>query len=213
MKRQALRVAVFLLGVFLMAFGVAISVRAELGTSPIASFPTVLSYGTSWSVGGYMIIMNVVFVILQLLILRRRFPLFQLIQLPMSVAFGLFIDLSMYLTQWVAPQSYLEQWFWTIISVIIIAFGVYFEMQPRLSYLPGNGLVFTIYEKLQNIPYGTIKITFDTTLVVISAVVSLVLMGELNGVREGTVFAAIAVGLVIRAISVVHKRLGGPNFS
>lgn len=108
MKRQALRVAVFLLGVFLMAFGVAISVRAELGTSPIASFPTVFSYGTSWSVGTYMIIMNIVFVMLQMLILRRRFPPFQLVQLPISVAFGVFIDLSMYLTQWLAPQSYVE---------------------------------------------------------------------------------------------------------
>lgn len=213
MKRQILRVAVFLLGVFLMAFGVAISVRAELGTSPIASFPTVLSYGTSWSVGIYMIVMNVVFVLLQILILRRRFPLFQLVQLPISVAFGIFIDLSMHLTQWVTPNSYLEQWFWTIISVIVIAFGVYFEMQPRLSYLPGNGLVFTIFEKLQNIPYGTIKTTFDTSLVAISVIVSLALMGELNGVREGTVFAAVAVGLVIRAISAIHKRLGGPNFS
>lgn len=213
MIRQLLRVTVFLLGILLMAMGVAVSIRADLGTSPIASFPTVLSFGTSLSVGVYMILLNIVFIALQMLILRRKFPVFQLIQLPVSIVFGLFIDLSMYLTQWLVPGNYIEQWVWTAVSVILVALGVYFEMQPRISYLPGNGLVFTIYTKLQNIPYGTIKTTFDTTLVVVSVVTSLLLMGQLNGVREGTVFAAITVGIVIRGISAIHKRWGGAKSS
>lgn len=208
MLRQVNRIIVFILGVFLMALGVAVSVRADLGTSPIASFPTVLAFATPLTVGVHMMLLNLVFIALQILILRRKFPLFQLVQLPISLMFGLFIDLGIYLTIWLVPETYVMQWVWVMVSVVLVALGVYLEMQPRLSYLPGNGLVFTIFEALQNIPYGTIKTVFDTTLVIISTLMSLALMGGLHGVREGTIFAALTVGLVVRCIDVLHKRLG-----
>lgn len=208
MIRQVNRILVFTLGVFLMALGVAVSIRADLGTSPIASFPTVLSFATPLTVGVHMVLLNLVFIGLQILILKRKFPPFQFVQLPISFMFGVFIDVSMYLTSWLVPADYFMQWVWVLVSVVLVAFGVYLEMQPRLSYLPGNGLVFTIFEKLQNIPYGTIKTVFDTTLVVLSVGLSLILMGGLHGVREGTVFAAFTVGILIRVIDAVHKRLG-----
>lgn len=204
--RQLKRLLVFLLGVFLIAIGVAISVRADLGTAPIASLPTVLSFATPVSVGTYVMVLNLFFIGLQVGILRRNFPLFQLIQLPLTVAFGLFIDVCMYLTDWLQPTSYVERWAWLLVSVVVLALGVYVEMQPRLTYLPGNGIVFTLYTVLQNIRYGTIKAVVDSTLVAVSVVVSLVLMGALYGVREGTVFSALAVGGVIRGISALHQR-------
>lgn len=94
MIRQLRRSFVFTLGVFIMALGVAVSVRANLGTSPIGSFPTVLSFATPLSVGAYLILLNLVFFLLQVLILRRKFPLLQLAQLPISLAFGVFTDIG-----------------------------------------------------------------------------------------------------------------------
>lgn len=211
MLRQLKRLATFLLGVFLIAIGVALSVRADLGTAPIASLPAVLSFITPVSVGTYVMSLNVIFVVLQVLILRRKFPKFQFIQLPLAVAFGLFVDLAMYLTAWLEPASYLEQWAWLVVSVVMLAVGVYVEMQPRLTYLPGNAIVFTIYTVLQNIRYGTIKTLVDSTLVLLAAIVSLTTMGGLYGVREGTVFSALTVGLLLRWISALHKRFSGPE--
>ena len=211
MLRQLKRLATFLLGVFLIAIGVALSVRADLGTAPIASLPAVLSFITPVSVGTYVMTLNVIFVVLQVLILRRKFPKFQLIQLPLAVAFGLFVDLAMYLTAWLEPSSYLEQWAWLLVSVVMLAVGVYVEMQPRLTYLPGNAIVFTIYTVLQNIRYGTIKTLVDSTFVILAAIVSLTTMGGLYGVREGTVFSALTVGLLLRWISALHKRFSGPD--
>ncbi|GAA4475540.1 YitT family protein [Enteractinococcus fodinae] len=211
MLRQLKRLTIFLLGVFLIAIGVALSVRADLGTAPIASLPAVLSFITPVSVGTYVMTLNVIFVVLQVLILRRKFPTFQLIQLPLAVAFGLFVDLAMYLTAWLEPASYLEQWAWLLASVVLLAVGVYVEMQPRLTYLPGNAIVFTIYTVLQNIRYGTIKTLVDSTLVIVAAIVSLMSMGGLYGVREGTIFSALTVGLLLRWIHALHQRFRGPE--
>lgn len=209
MMLQIRRVAVFLTGVFLIAIGVAVSVRADLGTAPIASLPTVLSFATPLSVGTYVMSLNLLFVGLQALILRKNFQLFQLIQIPLTIAFGLFVDLCMYLTAWIDPSRYLEQWFWTLVSVLFLALGVYVEAQPRLTYLPANGIVFVLFTVLQNIRYGTIKIIVDSILVVVAAMTSWVLLDGLFGVREGTVFAALVVGIIIRWISHIHQRLKG----
>lgn len=206
MLRQLKRWLVFLLGVFLIATGVALSVRADLGTAPIASLPTVLSFATPISIGTYIMLLNLLFVGLQILILRRKFPAFQFIQIPLAFAFGLFVDLAMYLTGWLEPANYIEQWLWLLASVFVLALGVYVEMRPRLTYLPGNAIVFTIYTVLQNIRYGTIKTVVDSTIVLLSVIASLALLGGLYGVREGTVFSALTVGLVIRWILAIHRR-------
>lgn len=211
MLRQLRRWLVFLLGVFLIATGVALSVRADLGTAPIASLPTVLSFATPVSVGTYIMLLNLVFVVLQILILRRKFPAFQFIQIPLAFAFGLFVDLAMYLTAWLEPAHYVEQWLWLLASVIVLALGVYVEMRPRLTYLPGNAIVFTIYTVLQNIRYGTIKTVVDSSIVILAVIASLSLLGGLYGVREGTVFSALTVGLVIRWILAIHRRITGKD--
>lgn len=151
--------------------------------------------------------LNLLFVGLQAIILRRKFKLFQLIQIPVTVAFGLLVDLCMHLTSWLDPSNYFEQWCWITVSVVSLALGVYIEVQPRLTYLPGDGIVFAIYTVLQNIPYGTVKIVVDTIMVGLAVLASWTLLGGLFGVREGTIFAALTVGVVIRVISRIDKRI------
>ena len=57
MKKENLiyRILFFLLGMFIMSFGVALSIRSNLGTTPISAPPYVLSLFTSLSVGTYTI--------------------------------------------------------------------------------------------------------------------------------------------------------------
>ena len=57
-------------GLAVMAFGVAFSVKAVLGTSPISSVPCVVSMFTPFTVGTATIVMHCVFIALQILILR-----------------------------------------------------------------------------------------------------------------------------------------------
>ena len=96
---------------------------------------------------------------------------------------------------------------WLLVSIVLLALGVYVEMQPRLTYLPDNAIVFTLYLVLQNIRYSIIKTGVDSTLVVVSVIASLVLMGGLYGVREGTIFSALTVGVVIRWIHAIGERI------
>lgn len=201
------RTCIFALGVFIMSLGIAIAVRADLGTTPIASLPTVLSFATNLSVGFYIIVLNMMFFLLQIAILRKRFSVHQLFQIPITLAFGLFIDIGLYLTQWLEPLNYQTQWLWTLVSVILVAIGVYVETLPRLSYLPGNGVVVALTMVQDRLSFGTLKILLDGILLGVSVVMSLMLLGGLEGIGEGTIFATLAVGALIRMIASAHKKL------
>lgn len=196
---------IFICGVCIMSVGIALSVHGQLGTAPISTFPVVIGTATSWSVGTVTAAMNIVFVGIQALILGRQFPLFQLIQLPVAVLFGTVIDLSLFLTRWAETDTYLLQWVVTIIGAITLGVGVYIQVQPKLLYLPGEGLVMALTQ-VSAVRFGTMKQLVDWSLVVISAVLSLSLMQQLVGVREGTVFAAFAVGAVVKAIGSSRQR-------
>ena len=75
-----------------MAFGVAFSIKASLGTSPISSVPYVVSLFAPLTVGTATIVMHCVFILLQILILRRQYHPIQLMQLPVAVLFGYLTD-------------------------------------------------------------------------------------------------------------------------
>ena len=63
--------------------------------------------------------------------------------------------------------------------------------------LPGESFVRAIAQTW-NTNFGTTKIIFDSSMVIIAGVLSFVILGRLNGLREGTVIAALLVGFIAR---------------
>lgn len=192
-----MRLILLCAGLAVMALGVAFSIKAALGTSPISSFPYVTSYISGLSVGTTTIIINTFFVLIQIPILRSRYQWFQLLQLPAVILFGLLIDACGVLIQEITYTNYLQQWLLCIIGILLVGMGVSIEVTAGLVTTAGEGVVLAVCQVLP-VRFSTMKIIFDVTLVCISVVVSLICAGRLEGVREGTIAAAICVGLVTR---------------
>ena len=100
----------FLVGLFVNALGVSLITKASLGTSPISSIPYVLSLNFPLTLGNFTILFSLLLIVLQLIILRKDFKPEHILQIPVSIAFGYFIDLTMYLFFWVNPQNYLVKY-------------------------------------------------------------------------------------------------------
>ena len=96
-------------GLAVMAFGVACSVKADLGTSPISSVPYVVSMFTPLTVGTATIVMHCVFIALQILILRRRYDPIQLLQLPVAILFGYLTDLGIWAVGGISCTAHWQQ--------------------------------------------------------------------------------------------------------
>lgn len=197
MNHSVKRLVFLCLGLIIMAFGVAFSIKAGLGTSPISSVPYVTSEISGLSVGTTTIIMNFIFVLMQIVILRKQYDWFQLLQFPAAILFGTAIDLAQRIIHPIMCSSYFQQWIFCILGIFLIAFGVSLEVNADLVTTPGEGVVLSIC-KITPIKFGNMKMIFDIILVCISIVLSFLFLGELSGVREGTIAAAVFVGQITK---------------
>ena len=197
------RYIIFFIGLYINSLGVALITKASLGTSPISSIPYVLSLNFPFTLGNFTIFFSLLLIFLQLLILRKNFKLEHVLQIPISILFGYFIDWSMILLGFVNPSFYLMKIIYLLIGCLILGFGVYMEVLADVVMLPGESFVRAIVLTWRT-NFGTTKICFDVSMAVIAAVLSFLLSGHLEGVREGTIVAAVLVGFIARSIG---KRL------
>ena len=202
LKRYSLLMA----GLAVMAFGVAFSIKASLGTSPISSVPYVVSLFAPLTVGTATIVMHCVFILIQILILRKNYHPIQLMQLPVAFFFGYLTDFGVWAVQGIVCQAYWQQWIVCLIGILLVAVGVSFEVKAGVVVLAGEGVVLAICQVLPKIKFGYMKVGFDVTLVITACVLSILFTGRLQGVREGTVAAALLVGLIAKRLGKIWER-------
>lgn len=202
----AKRIIFLCLGLTIMAFGVAFSIKAALGTSPISSVPYVTSTISGLSVGTTTIIMNFMFVLIQIAILRKKYDWFQLLQFPAAIVFGTMIDVAEYVLKPISFSNYFEQWLLCVVGIFLVALGVSVEVMANLVTTAGEGIVLAICQ-VAPVKFSNMKVTFDVTLVCISIALSFIFLGHLDGVREGTIAAAVFVGLITKQTNKLMKKV------
>jgi len=196
-KNYIIRYVVLVIGLFIMAFGVALSKKANLGTSPISSIPSVLTEVLPFTMGQITTAFNVVLVLIQIALLRRDFPLIQLLQIPVSFLFGYFTDAALSILSGLNPTNYIACWAFCILSFFLVAIGVFLEVKANVVMMAGEGTATAVSKKLK-IEFPKAKVAFDVTMVIIAVVISLLCLHGLKGVREGTVAAAICIGMIVK---------------
>lgn len=201
------RLLLLLTGLVIMSFGIALSVRSDLGTTTISSLPYVLSLISPLSLGVASILVNAGLVALQVLILRRRFRPVQLLQIPVLLVFGVLNDVALWATTWVGYSSYWQQWVLVAGGIVLLGVGIVFQIAAQSIMLAGEATVLTITNELARVfgerrlfVFGYVKVAFDVLLVLSAVVLALVFAGEVVGVREGTVAAALFIGMVVKRL-------------
>jgi uncharacterized membrane protein YczE len=205
-KDLARRYLVFALGVLVSATGIAFITRAGLGTSPISSLPFVLSLVTPPSMGVYTFAFNMSFLVLEALLLRR-FTWVQALQIPATLLFSGWLDLSLRVIPSNYGGAYLLSVGYLLLGCVVMAAGVALEVKADVSMLPGEAFVRALSRKIHK-DFGNVKVCFDSSLTLIAAVLALFMFHKLNGVREGTVFSALAVGQLVKLFTRHMGRLG-----
>ena len=197
-KTELIKRYIFLLaGLFASGLGVSFITKTGLGTSPITSIPYTLSLGFTPTVGMFTLVFNIFLIILQVILLRRNFQLQNLLQLPIIALFSFFIDLTTSLLGFMQPETYAMKVVSLIVGCLILGFGVFMEMVANVAMLPGEATVRAVSDVFST-DFGKTKIAFDSSMTVIAAILSFIMFKHLDGVREGTIVAAILVGFIAR---------------
>lgn len=201
MSRQIERLVWFSAGILINSFGIVLITKGALGTSQISSIPYVLSLQLpSISFGMFSFIMNMVYIVLQALLLRRQFKPIQLLQIVVNVVFSASIDVFMAILSFYAPQQLFTRVLSAVAGCIVLAFGISVEVAPDLIMVPGEGIVAAI-SKVSGRRFGSVKVVFDVTLILIAALLSWLFFGNIVGVGVGTLLSAVSVGQFVNLIN------------
>lgn len=190
--KLAARLGIYCLGLLILAFGIALAVNSKLGVSPVSSLPYVASLITNISLGTCTTVIYGLYILLQM-VLSRKFQPALLLQLVFSTIFGWFVDGAKFLLGDFCLPTYLGQLAMLAASILLIGFSLVLYIDVQLAPMPAEGLVGCISAK-NGKPFSSMKTTFDCTSVLVAAVLSLLFLGRLTGIREGTVLTALLVG-------------------
>lgn len=208
MKQTIKNYVLFLVGLFIASMGVALSTKAGLGTSPVAAVPYSVSIvNHALTFGWWLNIWSLLQVAVQVILLRRKCkPVEIIIQAVLALVYGYMTDFSCKLIDGIQPNTYLSQFFWMALGCFVLALGIWIQLKGGVAMLPGEAMNRAI-SQVSGKRYENIKILFDVLYIVAAAVISFLTTGKLQGVREGSIIAAVVVGNIIKLYSLIFNKL------
>ena len=194
------RIPLLVFGMAAAASGIAAVTTADLGTTPISTLPLAVAEIFGITFGTATFVVNVGFVLGQILLLRRHFLPANLLQIPVVFLFSVFIDGAMALFGMVTlPDAYVAHLGLSLFGNLLLAVGIVLQIRSKTIVQPGEGIVLAASVVLRR-PFGTLKIANDVSLVTASALLAYAMLGHVVAIREGTLVSAILVGLLVKAI-------------
>ena len=204
------RIFTFVFGLFVMSFGVAFSITSTLGTTPISSMAYALALITNLSVGLTTFLFNAGLIVVQFLILRSQFNKKRLLQLINCVVFGYFTDVAMYFVSFIPfDASAVMCVIYLVLSIFLIALGIFIYLPSNIAPLPGEGCVEAI-SIVTGWRFSSVKIGFDATVVALALILcGLWYTNVFGAVYIGTVISAFFVGYTLRQLSNLYRHITG----
>ena len=203
-KEIVRRYMVFLLGLACVCLGATLAIKTNLGTSPIISLPYTFSLVLpQLTVGNWTIIYSIIMLSGHVILMHKDYRKITsilhliIIQAVVSIVMGYMIDLFMFCMGWLNVEIYVLQVVILLIACVITALGVFFQLNAKVTMLPPDMFIISLV-KFTKKEYGRVRVTFDVTNVLLAAAIGLIFIGELAGVREGTLLCALLVGNIVR---------------
>lgn len=195
-KQNILRFIFYVLGLFLLSFSVVLSIVSDLGINAINAIPYVLHLKSGISLGYLLTAVYCVFILLQVLLLRRDFEWIQLFQIAVAFGFGYFTDFWKWVFANMTLTSYGAKFALMLVATVIRAIAIALYVDADLIPSPAEGLTGALSKKT-GVPFHTMKTIQECALIAIAVALSFILFGTLKGVREGTVISSVIIGPIM----------------
>ena len=172
--------------VLINSLGVVLMLYSGSGISAISSVPYAFSeVFTKVSLGTWTYIFQGLLV-LSLMIMRKKFVAPYLFSFVVGFAFSEMLDVH-------------EMWINFIISYLLLCIGIALSNRCGLPIIPTDLFPRELAD-ITKVQYSRIKIGYDVTCLTVTALMTLSILGHLDGLGIGTILAAFTMGKVIGMI-------------
>lgn len=181
-----------LVAVMINSFGVVLMLYSKAGISAISSVP--YAFSLAWpklSLGTWTYLFQATLII-SLMIMRKKFVLNYLFSFAVGFVFSEFLDLH---ELWIGilPTGLAWQVLYFVISYLLLCIGIAISNRCGLPIVPTD-LFPRELAQITKVSYPKIKIGFDVICLVITACLTAVFLGHLEGLGIGTILAAFTMG-------------------
>ncbi|MDD8048403.1 MAG: DUF6198 family protein [Thomasclavelia sp.] len=185
------KIIIYIFGINILAFGIVLNTKCNLGVSAFTSFYYALSKIEHISLGTASIILYLILVILEA-ILMKKFTLQIILQIPFSFVFGFITDIYNNLIVISIPNLFVAV-IVLIIAIACVSLGAYLTVNSNMIVNPVDGSVKTL-ATVTNKPFSFVKNYFDITMVIITVCFCLALKQPIYGIGIGTIISAVLNG-------------------
>ena len=195
------RLFMYFTGLFVMTIGIAVSVKSNLGVSPVSSIPYTITCIWGIEMGKATILYHCFLVLLQIILLRKNYKLKNLMQIIVGIVFGYFKTFCNWGVSFLPdPQNIFIRIGMLLISTLFIACGIFLYLTPDIMPLAGEGAMQAVSD-VSGIAFPKVKIGFDVSMVTVSLITCLIFIRSLGSVGIGTIIAAVLVGMELGYIT------------
>lgn len=209
-RRTVIRVIIYIAGLCVLALGLTLSTKADLGVSPIIAVSFGISQLTGARFGDMTFLLYASFVIIEMVLHltpgkrvpedKKKAVITDLLQLPLSYVFTMFLNVLS--ARIPAAESMALRAVVLLVSVILVGTGAALSLDMRLIANPGDGLVQAISDRT-GLSLGLTKNIVDITCVTMTCIITLAAAHRIIGVGIGTLIAMLGIGRVIAALNVL----------
>lgn len=193
--KKANRIVLYFAGLFIIAWGINLAILSNLGVSPVSAFTVPLSKSIHWSLGTVTAVCYGIFVLIEICVLGRRFRIKNLLQIPFSIIFGFFVDFIGLLLEHVSLPNYGIRFVVMLLSIVICAAGAAIYITMDIVPNAPEGLILAFCERFEK-EYGFLKIVTDCVFVSLGILLSMIFLGGVFDIREGTILSALVTGKI-----------------
>ncbi|WP_225744882.1 YitT family protein [Marinilactibacillus sp. Marseille-P9653] len=197
------RIALMVLSMTLVSLSASMTIKAAIGLSPWDAIAQSLSHISMIKVGTIGMILNISCVFGQLVLLRKEFPIRQLLQIPASVLIGVLVNYFYYtLFDTLVLPNYFMASILFFLGTLLAAFAVSMVMVVNVVTFPLEAFCMAFAVKIGT-RFSIIRQSVDILAVILTLTLTFTLDIPLT-VREGTI-----IGMLIFAplLGIIIKRL------
>jgi Predicted membrane protein len=176
------------IGAIVIAFGISLMIKSNLGQTAYTALANNLSKIMGFKAGTFIIIFNVCSVFGQMILLRKDFKSFQLLQILVAYLNGQMVNIFCYefpLTASISTNNYMIQGVLLLCGILGISFGVAIMRNVDSLKMPLEEFAFVLSQKIcRPLPY--VRQAIDI-ISIIGCVITIFLFElDYSSIREGT---------------------------
>jgi uncharacterized membrane protein YczE len=189
----------YIMAMTLIALGIILNTKADLGVSPIISVAYSVSIIGNWNFGNITLILYIVFVIAEFVLKGKNCKLFDLLQIVVSIIFTRVIN---FFDSYINLQldNLWQKLIVLFFAILFTGIGAAVSVNMRIVPNPGDGIVAAVADKIHK-KMGITKNIFDIGCIIVSGALGLIFRGKFVGIGIGTVLAMIFVGRVVALVN------------